>query len=240
MTLVKHERKYPVVAIDGPAGAGKSTVSRQVAEELDYLLLDTGAIYRSVALRALEDGVEEQPDAVATIALDLAARQLLRFERQPGGEQRVWLGDRDLTLAIRTPEVSLWASRLSGIPGVRSALLELQRGFGRAGRVVVEGRDIGTVVFPDAEAKFYLTASVEARAARRFEELKDRQAGITREQVEDAVRERDQRDSSRPVAPLQRANDAMLLDSTHRGAEQIVDEIVRTVRALELRIGTAE
>jgi CMP/dCMP kinase len=239
MTPSNSGRKFPVVAIDGPAGAGKSTVSRQAANALDYLLLDTGAIYRAVALRALERGVVDQPEAVAAIASDLAEQRSLRFERLDGpNEQHVWLADRDISQAIRTPEVSLCASKISVIPAVRAALLELQRSFGRAGRVVVEGRDIGTVVFPDAEAKFYLTASVEARAARRYQELVGREQGITQQRVEAEVRERDRRDSSRPIAPLQQADDARLLDSTHRSAEDIVEEIVRTVHVIEAELGS--
>jgi CMP/dCMP kinase len=233
MMRTKSNRPAPVVAIDGPAGAGKSTVSRQVAKALGYTLLDTGALYRCVGLRAAELGVVGDPEAVAEVARALAASHAIAFESDGAGEQRVLLDGQDVSGKIRSAEVSMLASLVSAVPAVRDALLEVQRDVGRNGRVVVEGRDIGTVVFPDAELKFFLTASVEQRAARRFLELNQRQAAVSLNEVQQEVTERDRRDSARPVAPLARAQDAELIDSTGLGVEQVVAKIVARVRTLE-------
>jgi cytidylate kinase len=223
-----------VVAIDGPAGAGKSTVARRVARELGYLLLDTGALYRSVALAASRAGVSA-PEDIARVARELASGGRVRFEGSVD-EQRVLLDDEDVSTAIRTPEMGTLASRVSAIPEVRQALLELQRTAGREGRVVVEGRDIGSVVFPQSHAKFFLTASVEARAGRRFAELREKQHDVTLHGVEAEVRERDRRDSNRPVAPLTRAPDAVLLDSTALTVDEVVRQIVERVRVVERQL----
>jgi cytidylate kinase len=225
----------PVVAIDGPAGAGKSTVARRVARELGYLLLDTGALYRSVALAATRVGASE-PAAIAAVARQLAGGGRVRFEGSVD-EQRVLLDDEDVSLAIRTPQMGTLASQVSAIPEVREALLELQRAAGRHGRVVVEGRDIGSVVFPDSKAKFFPTASVAARANRRFEELREKQHEVTLGGVEAEVRERDRRDSNRPVAPLTQAADAVLLDSTGLSVDEVVRRIVERVREIEAALG---
>src|SRR5215467_12052160 len=195
-----------IVAIDGPAGAGKSTTARLLAARLGYALLDTGAIYRAMALRARERRVAwEDGPGVAALAdgIDIAFRL-------DGAVNRVTLNGQDVTSAIRTPEMSDGASRVSALPEVRAALLGLQRAMGAGGGVVVEGRDIGTVVFPDAEAKFFLTASLDRRAERRFQELTERDPpslGKVRGEVE----ERDRRDSGRAIAPLQQATDSELL-----------------------------
>jgi cytidylate kinase len=158
--------KRPVVAIDGPAGAGKSTVARKVAERLDYVLLDTGALYRTVALAAERKGISwDDADAVAQFAGELAAKRAVQLERGAGGALRVLLSGEDVSGLIRTQSIGQGASKVSAVPGVRAALLSLQRSAGEGGGVVLEGRDIGTVVFPDAEVKLFLTASVEVRAA---------------------------------------------------------------------------
>ena len=226
-------RPLPVVAIDGPAGAGKSTVTRRVAAGLGYLVLDTGAIYRTVALAAKRAGVAYENDSkVAAVASDLAARNAIGFRTNPAGGQTVWLDADDVTLAIRTQDMSDGASRVSAIGGVRSALLELQRSVGRDGGVVVEGRDIGSVVFPDAEAKFYLTASVEVRAQRRLEELLARGEVTTFEVVAREVRERDERDRNRAIAPLIQAANARLVDSSHLTIDEVVATIVEQVRSI--------
>ncbi len=221
-----------MVAIDGPAGAGKSTVSRRVADALGYTLLDTGALYRCVGLQAKRNGVLAQPDQIAAVARDLAEKRAIRFEQAADGADRVLLFDEDVSQAIRTNEVSTLASKVSALAAVREALLDIQRDVGRTGQVVVEGRDIGTVVFPDAEAKFFLTASVEERAQRRYDELRSRNEDTSLEAVVDAVKERDRRDSNRPVAPLQRADDAVLVDSTDLGIDQVVEKIVAHVQAV--------
>jgi CMP/dCMP kinase len=225
-------RQWPIVAIDGPAGAGKSTVATKVAVALGYHLLDTGAIYRCVALCAIRDNVVDEPSAVTRIAEDLGSSQAIRFVEEPEGT-KVFLRDEDVSLAIRTPEVGMVASVTSSVPEVRQALLALQRQFGVAGRVVVEGRDIGSVVFPQAEAKFYLTASTRARAERRHSELVSRGTSVPLHAVENEVIERDRRDSTRPVAPLIQAPDAIVVDSTHKGIDDVVTQIVSKVRSVE-------
>jgi len=227
-----------VVAIDGPAGAGKSTIAQRLARLLGYVLLDTGAIYRSVALAAVRAGVCLDDDAAVTeVAEHLAATGAIRLEPAPelGGKGiRVRLEGADVSTDIRTPEISLAASRVSSISGVRTALLELQRSIGAEGGVVAEGRDIGTVIFPSAAVKVFLTASVEIRARRRHEELRAAGQDIDFDQVRDEVELRDQRDSQRAVAPLRQAEDAVYVDSTGRDVDELVAELAAIVaRALE-------
>jgi CMP/dCMP kinase len=216
-----------VVTIDGPAGAGKSTVAKQLARRLGYRLLDTGAIYRAVALSAQRAGTPWS-DGEACAAL---ARALdIRFEFV-GDKNHVFLGEHDVTPHIRTPEVSQGASQVSAHPAVRSALLELQRRLGAGGGVVVEGRDTGTVVFPAAEAKFFLTATVDERARRRVAELEATGAAVDYEQTLRDIRERDDRDASRDVAPMKPAEDAILIDSSTQTIEQVVESLATTVVA---------
>lgn len=230
----------PVVAIDGPAGAGKSTVTRVVAERLRYLLVDTGAIYRAVALAAERAQIEwDDHERVAEVAQALAAREGIRLERSDNGSQRVLLDGADVSSAIRTLGIGQGASKVSAIPEVRDALLELQRRAGRDGGVVLEGRDIGTVVFPDAEAKFFLTASVAVRAKRRHDELLQKGDAPPLEQVMSEVIERDKRDSSRPIAPLKQASDAIVVDSSNLGIEQVADLIVTHVQRVERELARA-
>lgn len=210
--------KKVVVTIDGPAGAGKSSVAKLLARRLGYRLLDTGAIYRSVALTAKTRGVAwSDADACAQIARDLDIRFDFVDEKN-----HVYLGDEDVTSAIRTPDVSQGASQVSAHPEVRAALLDLQRRLGAGGGVVVEGRDTGTVVFPTADAKFFLTATDEQRAKRRLAEL-----GGTAdfETVLREMRERDHRDASRDVAPMVAAPDALLVDSSTQTLEQVVESL---------------
>jgi cytidylate kinase len=218
--------KRIVVAIDGPAGAGKSTVAHELAKRLGYLLVDTGALYRGVALAARERGVgwDDGP------ALGVLARSLrLGFAVNSDGSARLLLDGRDRADDIRTPEISMGASDVSKHPEVRTALLGIQRELGRGGGVVLEGRDIGTVVFPHAEAKVFLTASAEKRAARRVAELQAR--GMTAE-YETTLREvqaRDAQDSGRPVAPLKPAADSHIVDTTELSIEQVVDRLLDLV-----------
>jgi cytidylate kinase len=230
-------RARPVVAIDGPAGAGKSTVTRRVAEALGYLLVDTGALYRTVALAAQRAGLDfEDSERVGALAEALAERGAVVLAAEPRGGLRVLLDGEDVSLAIRTQELGQGASKVSALARVRAALLELQRAAGRAGGVVLEGRDIGTVVFPDAEAKLFLTASVDERARRRFEQLKLAGEPADLEAVRREVVERDRRDSTRPIAPLRQAADAVVIDSSSIGIDDVVLRIVNHVRAVEARI----
>ncbi len=220
-------RERPVIAIDGPAGAGKSTASRRLADRLGFVLVDTGALYRGVALAARERAVPwDDADALGELARGID----LRFEPGEGGEPRLILDGRDRSRDIRTPEVSQGASRVSAHPPVRQALLGLQRQLGRDGGVVLEGRDIGTVVFPDAEVKVFLTASPETRAERRVADLRARGMEADYAATLAEIRERDERDSSRPVAPLRPAEDAVGLDTSGLDLGQVVERLVEIVR----------
>lgn len=234
--MTSGEARRVVVAIDGPAGAGKSTIARKLAESLGYVLLDTGAIYRTVALAAERAGVDWNDEArVAAVAEELARSggiRLVAASATTEGDQglRVWLSGEDVSAAIRTPSISLGASRISSIPAVRAALLELQRAIGASGGVVAEGRDIGTVVYPKAEVKVFLTASVAIRAERRHEELRRAGQEIPLEKVREEVELRDLRDTERVVAPLRRADDAVLVDSSGRDVDELVGELAELVR----------
>lgn len=216
-----------VVTIDGPAGAGKSSVAKLLARRLAYGLLDTGAIYRTVALAARARGVAWS-DGPACAAI--AAALDLRFQLD-GDINRVFLAGADVTTAIRDPEVSRGASEVSAHPAVRAALLELQRRLGAGGGIVVEGRDTGTVVFPHAGAKFFLTADARERARRRVAELAAAGRPVDFEVTLREIEERDARDAGRDVAPMVPAADAVLVDSSTQTLEQVVDSLAATVEA---------
>ena len=219
-------REQPVVAIDGPAGAGKSTVAQSVAEQLEFVRVDTGALYRAVGLVALDRGIPLD-DGPRIGAMARALR--LKFVDGPSGP-RLTVDDADVEDDLRTPEVAQAASKVSALPDVREALLEVQRQMGSDGGVVLEGRDIGTVVFPDAEVKVFLTATPEARARRRVLDMEDRGMAASYEEILAAIQERDGRDSSRAHAPLKPADDAVLLDSTELSREEVVSRIVALAR----------
>lgn len=231
----EQSRRRLVVAIDGPAGAGKSTVTRQVAEALGYTRVDTGALYRTVAVIAAERGHDlSDEEAVAQTARDLASPGAILLSTS-GEEVTVKAFGQDVTRAIRTRQASVGASVVSQIPDVREALLSIQRQLGKSGGVVLEGRDIGSVVFPGAEAKFFLTASAEVRAARRRAELAEAGDAPSLAAIVAEVNERDRRDTERPIAPLVQAKDAMVVDSSQLSIEDVVAKIVAHVRALEER-----
>jgi cytidylate kinase len=226
--------KRAVVAIDGPAGAGKSTVTRRVAQQLGYVMVDTGALYRTIALAAQRSGASFDDEvAVGVLAERLAADRAIELGNDAEGNTRVLLAGSDVSQEIRTLEMGQGASKVSAQPRVRAALLSMQREAGRHGGVVLEGRDIGTVVFPQAEAKFFLTASVDVRARRRFDELSQKGAEADLDEVKREVEERDRRDSTRPIAPLRRADDALIVDSSDLDVDQVVELIVARVRAIE-------
>jgi len=223
-------RKRVRLAIDGPAGAGKSTVSRRVARELGYTSVDTGAMYRAVTVLAQQQGVplEDEPALTA-----LAERHPVTFATDAAGEQQVFIAGQEVTTQIRTPEISRLVSPLSAIPGVRRALVRQQQALGEQGGVVMEGRDIQTVVMPDAEVKVFLTASPEERARRRYRELQERGTPEDYDEVLRELPERDARDSSRPVAPLTAAARAVVVGTDGLSIEQVVQQLVDLVREAE-------
>ena len=215
------------VAIDGPAGAGKSTISRKAAAELGYIYIDTGALYRTVGLNALRLGVDIQDDdaVIATLTDDLKVE--LKFI---DGEQRMFLNDEDVSTAIRTPEASMAASRVSAVPKVRQYLFDLQKNLAKNNNCIMDGRDIGTVVLPDADVKIFLTASPEARAERRYKELLEKGMEATYEEVLADMVKRDYDDSHRAIAPLKQADDAILCDTSGNELQQSIDLIIRTIK----------
>ncbi|MDZ4185578.1 MAG: (d)CMP kinase [Desulfuromonadales bacterium] len=215
-----------IIAIDGPSGAGKSTISKLLAQQLNYLHLDTGAMYRCVAFAAMKQGID--PDDLERLGA-LAQQLKIEFVHTPSGD-RVLLDGVDVSAAIRTPEVSLLTSRVSAAPQVRKALVALQRRLGQAGGVVLEGRDIGTVVFPQAQVKFFLSATAAARGQRRYDELIAKGVAVSLSQTITEVVARDLADTEREHAPLLQADDAVVVDSTNLSIDEVLAAMVEVVR----------
>lgn len=216
--------KKIVVAIDGPAGAGKSTIAKLAAERLGYAYIDTGAMYRSVAWRFLQTG---QPFDEAFIS-QLANTMVIQF-RPEARVNRVFVDGQEVTDVIRSAEVTANVSRVAAIGAVREAMVEQQRRMGDAGGVLMDGRDIGTVVFPNAQLKIFLTASVEERAQRRYKELLAKGEQVDLVQLQQDIADRDKQDSERAIAPLRQADDALLLDTSHMNIEQVTEKIMQLV-----------
>jgi cytidylate kinase len=213
-----------IIAIDGPVGSGKSTLARRVAEMLGYVYIDTGAMYRAVALKAVRRGTAIDPAHAGP--LEALARETRIDLRARDGKQQVFLDGEDVTGAIRTPDVAQAASKIAVIPGVRHVLVAEQRRAGEPGGVVMEGRDIGSVVFPDAELKIFLTASPEVRAERRWREHQQKGDPIDLARTLEEIRERDRRDQERASSPLVRAADAVVVDSTAMEPEEVARLVV--------------
>jgi cytidylate kinase len=217
----------PVIAIDGPSGSGKGTVSRRVAAALGWQLLDSGALYRIVALAGARAGLEaDDQDGHAALARGLD----IRFEVDGTGAERVLLDGQEVTGAIRSEQAGNAASRVAAWPAVRSALFERQRGFMEPPGLVADGRDMGSVVFPDAQLKIFLTASTEERARRRHKQLKEKGLSVNLAALSAEIAERDRRDATREVAPLVACADAVVIDSTHLGIDAVVDKVLALAR----------
>ncbi len=210
------------IAIDGPAGAGKSTIAKMVSAKLGYIYVDTGALYRTAALYITENNI---PDEEIEKSLENADISLKFID----GTQRVFLGGRDVSELIRTPEISMAASRTSAVPAVRAYLFETQKKIARENNVIMDGRDIGTVVLPDAEVKIFLTASAEERANRRYKELAEKPDCPPYEDILRDIIQRDYQDMHRETAPLRQADDAVLVDTTNLNLEQSAEEIVKII-----------
>ena len=215
-----------IIAIDGPSAAGKSTLAKRLAKDLGFTYLDTGGMYRALALKVLREGIDIGNDGALTELIGRTAIDLVVTE----GKLKVLLDGEDVSHEIRTPEVSQMASKASTLEVVRRWMLVLQRGFGRRGNVVAEGRDIGTVVFPDAEVKIYLDASAQERARRRVEELRQAGRQVSLDETLREMWERDKRDSERDLAPLRKADDAIAIDSTSVDAEALAQRVMQQIR----------
>ncbi len=229
------------IAIDGPAGSGKSSVARLVASALDYLYLDSGAMYRALALKALKRGIslgDETQLARLANETHIELKPPTPEQEKHGIKNRVFLDGKEVTEEIRTPEVAQAASRLATVAPVRAVLVAEQQRAGAGGGIVMEGRDIGTVVFPNAELKIFLEASPEVRAERRWKEHQEKGEDLTLAQVLDEVRERDKRDRERKVSPLVRASDAVLVDNTAMDAAETARLIVMFARERERELAT--
>jgi cytidylate kinase len=218
-----------VIAIDGPSGAGKSTVARILAERLGYIYIDTGAMYRAIGWKAKKERIDPiDENALA----DLCRRTEVTIKKD-NSDPRFYVDGIDVTGEIRTPEMGMMASTVSKSPAVRARLLTLQRELGKNGGVVMDGRDIGTVVFPDADWKFFLEASPDERGKRRYQELKEKGMDVDLTQITREIKDRDHQDSGRSIAPLRRADDALLIDSSFLSIDQVVDRMLNEIRKVK-------
>jgi cytidylate kinase len=214
------------IAIDGPSGAGKSTVAKSLAKELGYTYIDTGAMYRSVALRVKERGISLEEE----LAINQLASSLHITFIADGGKAYVLCDGEDITEAIRTHEISHLASAISKQKGLREVLVQMQREMGKGGGVILEGRDIGTVVFPDAEVKFYIDAESEERTRRRYDEMVEKGVVVDFKETREELMRRDHSDMNRAHSPLKKAADAILIDSTHCSVKEVVEEMIRIIK----------
>lgn len=214
------------VAIDGPAGAGKSTVARGAAKELGYIYVDTGALYRTVALAAQRKNILGDEEKIAGMLSSITVE--LKFD--DNGEQKVYLNSEDVSSLIRTPEISMAASSVSQIPAVREFLLELQRSIARNNNVIMDGRDIGTVVLPNADVKIFLFASPECRAERRYNELIEKGEDVRYEDVLKDVNDRDYQDSHRKIAPLKPTEESVMADTTGKALPESIEMVVSVIK----------
>jgi len=218
-------REKFIIAIDGPSGAGKSTASKLLAKRLGYIYVDTGALYRAIAWKVKEKNIDIKNEAMLNDMCEATDIKIKLVD----GEQKVYVDGADVSNFIRTPEIGMISSSVSSVPCVRKRLSELQRYFGKDGGAVIEGRDIGTVVFPDAEAKFFLSASVEERGRRRYIELKGKGHDVNLEDTTEDIKKMDYNDSKRDIAPLCAAADAIVIDSTELDAEGVVKKMLNEI-----------
>ena len=219
--------KKIIIAIDGPAASGKTTTAKIVAETLGYLFLDTGAMYRAIALAALREGIESDEAKIETLIKNI------KIDVKPSGTgQLTFLNGEDISLAIREPEVTKWSSPISAYRAVREAMVDLQRQIGKDGGIIVDGRDIGTTVFPDTELKFYVVASVVERAKRRTKELNAAGKNVTFDEIRNELLERDKRDSSREISPLKKADDAIVLDTSEMTIQEQSQLIIEKAKEI--------
>lgn len=225
MPFNPHPKKM-IIAIDGPAGAGKSTIARLAARRLDVLYIDTGAMYRALTLKAIRRGMNCQDESALT---ELMHKTRIELKNNHDGSIQVFLDDEDVSWAIRKPEVARYVSDVSKSAGVRKEMLGLQRQMGSKGSCILDGRDIGTVVFPEADKKFFLDADFKERGLRRYKELKEKGEDIALKEVEADLKNRDTIDSTRECAPLKQAEDAIYVDTTNMSIEEVVEYILKHI-----------
>lgn len=222
----------PVVTIDGPSGSGKGTISLSIAQKLGWHFLDSGALYRLLALSLLNNNLPFEDEFVMA---DMARRLDVHFSAELSGEVEIYLENKQVTNKIRTEECGNAASKVATVPAVREALLERQRGFRQLPGLVADGRDMGTVVFPDAPLKIFLTASAGERAKRRHNQLKQKGIDANLAALQDEIAERDKRDAERAVSPLKAADDAVIIDSTHMSIDEVVEQVMALCRYTVLK-----